>query len=93
MNRTPVFVDLPTDDINLVLRCKVYITPGSPGQLLGPPEKCYPPEDREVEIDQVHAVWCGSRQTALEVSSLLALLGADDKLQSLVETALAEQNL
>lgn len=32
-------------------------TPGDPGQLSGPPEKCYPPEDEEFDITEVRLKW------------------------------------
>jgi hypothetical protein len=31
-------------------------TPPDPGQTLGPPEKCWPPEDHSFEIDEAHPV-------------------------------------
>jgi hypothetical protein len=30
-----------------------YYTPGDPGRVSGPPEKCYPPEPPEVEVDEL----------------------------------------
>ena len=36
--------------LGLDLEAKGYYTPGDPGRVFGPPEKCYPPEPAEVEV-------------------------------------------
>ena len=38
-------------DCDYVVTC--VVSGGSPGQLYGPPERCYPPEDPEVEVIDV----------------------------------------
>jgi hypothetical protein len=39
------------DGVDMLVVCRV--TPGHPGQLSGPPEKCWPPEPAEVEVISV----------------------------------------
>lgn len=35
------------------LRLTYHYTPGDPGQTSGPPERCWPPEPEEVEIEKI----------------------------------------
>lgn len=41
------------DDNETVYRVTCYLTPYDPGRTYGPPEKCYPPEGGECEIEKV----------------------------------------
>jgi len=45
---------------DLDYRVTAKVSGGSPGRTYGPPENCYPPEDPEVEIDEVRGDWYGS---------------------------------
>jgi hypothetical protein len=38
---------------DLLLDAEGFYTPGDPGRLSGPPEKCYPPEPSEIEITKL----------------------------------------
>lgn len=42
---------------HFTLECHYDYTPGDPGRLSGPPEKCYPPEDEELDITAVYLKW------------------------------------
>lgn len=67
----------------LDLTAEVNYTPGDPGQVTGPPEKCYPPEASEIEFV---ALDCG-QDTAM---FLLNSTHSDD-IENAALTALEEQ--
>ena len=83
----PFTINLAMDDPHLELRVEGNATPYDPGVTSGPPEACYPPEGGDVEIE---AVWLiGLPGLEVEVTPLITLLGAFDRLQELTEEALA----
>jgi hypothetical protein len=43
--------------LGLDLKATGIYTPGDPGRLSGPPEKCYPPEPAEAEVHSL--TYCG----------------------------------
>lgn len=57
-------------------------TPGDPGQTSGPPERCYPPEDPEYEVEKIELVtglaadrYGKQVYTFLDVTDLVSDLG------------------
>jgi len=42
--------DPETGEEDIEVEVVVHYSPGSPGRLSGPPERCYPPEPPEVEV-------------------------------------------
>ena len=95
MSRTTKFsVELALDDAYLSVTVEGNATPYDPGVTSGPPERCYPPEGGEVEIENVWLEHPGNRDRPamkLEISPLLLLLDAFEKLQEMTEQALADQ--
>ena len=81
-------ISLPMDDHQLLLRCEVTATPYDPGVTSGPVEACYPPEGGEVEINEIWLTGVPGVPD-LEISPLITLLDAHEKLQELVEQAVA----
>jgi len=45
------FVTSYEDEAGIVVIFDASFTPGDPGRCSGPPERCYPPEPPEVELD------------------------------------------
>lgn len=81
-------IRLVMEDPNLELCCEVTATPYDPGVSSGPVEACYPPEGGEVEINEIWLTGVPGVPD-LEISPLITLLDAHDKLQELVEQAVA----
>jgi hypothetical protein len=78
-------ITLSMDDPHLELRVEGSATPYDPGVSSGPVEVCYAPEGGEVDIE---GVWLtGTDAPDIEVTPLITLLGAWDKLQELTEQA------
>ena len=85
-------ITLALDDPELELLVEGNATPYDPGVTSGPPERCYPPEGGEVEIENVYATHCGTtRPIKLEVSPLITYLAAWPKLEAMVANVLAHQ--
>ena len=85
-------ITLALDDPEMELLVEGNATPYDPGVTSGPPERCYPPEGGEVEIENVYATRCGTTHPIkLEVSPLITYLAAWPKLEAMVENALANQ--
>ena len=85
-------ITLALDDPELELLVEGNATPYDPGVTSGPPERCYPPEGGEVEIENVYATHCGTtRPIKLEVSPLITYLAAWPKLEAMVEEYFANQ--
>jgi hypothetical protein len=58
-------------DINVLgldLEATGYYTPGDPGRLSGPPEKCYPPEASEFEF---HTLTCEGKDAMFLLDSTM----------------------
>lgn len=70
------------------LRVSFQATPGDPGRTSGPPERCYPPEPPEFEIERSELQWSipddlspqprATRPIWLDVTDLLLEVGGDD---------------
>ena len=87
-------ISLPLDDPDLELYAEGNATPYDPGCTSGPPERCYPAEGGEVEIENVWLEHPGNRDRPamkLEISPLILQLEAWDAVQKLTEQALANQ--
>ena len=85
-------ITLALDDPEMELLVEGNATPYDPGVTSGPPERCYPPEGGEVEIENVYATHPGQmRPIKLEVSPLITYLAAWPELEAMVEDALANQ--
>ena len=85
-------ITLALDDPELELLVEGNATPYDPGVTSGPPERCYPPEGGEVEIENVYATHPGQmRPIKLEVSPLITYLAAWPELEAMVEDALANR--
>ena len=85
-------ITLALDDPEMELLVEGNATPYDPGVTSGPPERCYPPEGGEVEIENVYATHPGQmRSIKLEVSPLITYLAAWPKLEAMVENVLANQ--
>ena len=69
--------------LEVKMRCT---NPGTPGNLVGPPEQCYPPEPAEFEVEHVHLL---SDDGAVLEHLPTDVLDEDD-LESLNELAIAE---
>ena len=83
----PFTITLPMEDPHLELRVEGSATPYDPGVSSGPVEACYPPEGGEVEIEEVWLT--GTEAPDIEVTPLITLLNAWEKLQELTEQAFA----
>jgi len=79
---TVIYVERGEEEIELSVEGR--FSPGSPGRLWGPPEKCYPDEPAEAEVEHVFLngqPWTGELTKAEEeaaVEALLAAGGEDD---------------
>lgn len=93
MSRAHKFsIELALEDVELGLTVEGNATPYDPGVTSGPPEACYPPEGGEVEIENVYVTHCGTtKPIRLEISPLITLLQAWEKLEEMTEQALADQ--
>ncbi|HQR20761.1 MAG TPA: hypothetical protein PKV98_07835 [Burkholderiaceae bacterium] len=70
------------------LRVSYSASPGDPGRTSGPPERCYPPEPPEFEIEKIELQWSipddlgpdarAQRPIWLDVTDLLLEIGGDD---------------
>lgn len=74
MNRTYDYtleeIDFQDDFLTVTYRIEVELTPGTPGQLYGPPERCYPPEGPECDILTVKVLEATVGETDAPLSNL-----------------------
>jgi hypothetical protein len=67
--------------------CNVDLTPYDPGQTSGPPERCYPPEGGDVDINSIRLrIKPGKTPDCfLDIEDLVADLDGLDRVASLVD--------
>ena len=80
------------------LRVSFRATPGDPGQTSGPPERCYPPEPPEFEIEKIELQWSipddlgpdakAQRPIWLDVTDLLLEVGGNSFVKTLEDELL-----
>jgi len=80
------------------LRVTYSTSPGDPGQTSGPPERCWPPEPPEFEIEKIELQWSipddlgpdakAQRVIWLDLTDLLLEVGGDDFAERLEEELL-----
>jgi hypothetical protein len=75
---------LTRDGTELLVICRV--TPGHPGRISGPPEKCYPPEPADMQVQSVSEELTGASRP-----DLVEALEADDKLYEAAVEAAGEE--
>ena len=80
------------------LRVSYSATPGDPGRTSGPPERCYPPEPPEFEIEKIELQWSipddlgpdakAQRPIWLDITDLLVEVGGDTFVELVEEEVL-----
>jgi hypothetical protein len=80
------------------LRVTFSASPGDPGRTSGPPERCYPPEPPEFEIERIELQWSipddlgpdakAQRPIWLDLTDLLLEVGGDSFVEMLEDELL-----